>query len=143
MSMSLSIKQSLQKDSRFISTFTEQIISGLKSKSSLAKIPFTSKKYREFYLLLCKGSYQAKDKPILLLDYITYQKIEDSPSISFKAMSKPLLIAFFGEEITKKILLKEEENYFAGKATSALSENQLYKLLDNIDHEVHKKHALF
>ena len=132
-------KQQIYKNKNFLSNFLDKMILGLKKTKSLAKIPFTSRKDREMFLMLCKGTYPSPNKQISLLDYITIQEVKDGPFIIFNSLSRPLLHAFFGERVTNLIFSEEKKLYFEGKVKTRLSKLDLEKLLSPTRHSIHKR----
>lgn len=131
-------KQQINRNKNFLSKFLNKMILGLKKTRSLAKTPFVSRKDREIFLMLCKGTYPSTNKQISLLDYITIQEVKDGRFVIFNSMSKPLLHAFFGKKITNLILEEEKKLYFKGKANTRLCKLELEKLLSPTRHCIHK-----
>ncbi len=132
-------QQKVKNNSGFLDSFLKELSAGLQTTKSLAKIPFSSVHDREFFLMLCKGESVSSEKPLSLLDYITLQDTNNTPTICFPSLSLEMMEALFGKEITKKLLAEEEKHYFEGRAIARLTKDEVEKYLSDSQFSTHKK----
>jgi hypothetical protein len=133
----------IDNNSLFIEQLVKEIAAGVKKSRSLAKISFCSKKMRDFYLTLCRGSYKSKKPKISLLNYVSIQEVKSKRPLCFTHLSKPLMIALFGEETSTKIFKAEEALYFKGAAVSRLKQIDLGKIAGDVHYHTHKSLITF
>ena len=132
-------KNTIKNNPLFIKDMIKQIQQGLYKYKSLAKIPFSNKKQREFFLNLFKGTYKSKKKSIPLINYISLNNTNNTPPLVFPSMSLPLLNAFFNPSITNKIIQKEKTLYYQGKNPSRITKKELKNILGEKNFTTHKK----
>ena len=132
-------QNTLKKDPLFINDMIKQIQQGLYKYKSLAKIPFSNKKQREFFLNLFKGTYKSKKKSIPLINYICLNDTKNTPPLVFPSMSLPLLNAFFNPSIATNIIKKEKALYYQGKNPSRITKRELQTILGEKNFITHKK----
>lgn len=123
------VEREKKRDEHFLHFFVQEMLKGLKETKSLTSVRFQDKKMQRIWYKMLKGTFDNQTGWPPLSNYVFLNGKKDRKPIIFRKCAKPILEAFFGEEIAYAIGEKEKEKFVKGAKLAVLTAEELSSLL--------------
>ncbi len=123
------VEREKKRDEHFLHFFVQEMLKGLKETKSLTSVRFQDKKMQRIWYKMLKGTFDNQTGWPSLSNYVFLNGKKDRKPIIFRKCAKPILEAFFGEEIAYAIGEKEKEKFVKGAKLAVLTAEELSSLL--------------